>query len=138
MFRKSTFVCLLTALAFIGGCKSVNTVQPAFSQATITPVADKRVITDSGLNRIARVVAIRQGTASGNLRLDVDVLNTSSNQQRFNYLFEWFDETGMQVYTPMSKWEGKIIEGGETITLVGIAPTPKAKDFRLKFQKSRG
>ena len=128
-------VVLCTALA---GCKTVNTVTRAEPVAQSTPLADRRIITDSGLGRIAKVMAIRQSNVAGDLlRIDVDVLNTSSNQQKFNYIFEWFDAQGMQVYTPMSKWQGRTIEGGETITLTAIAPTPTSKDFRLKFQKSR-
>jgi uncharacterized protein YcfL len=130
--------CALLAVLVAGGCKTVNTVTRAEPVAQSTPLADKRVITDGGLGRTAEVVAIRQTTVSGDLlRLDIDVRNSSSNQQRFNYIFEWFDAQGMQVFTPMSRWQGQIIEGAETITLTAIAPTPTAKDFRLKFQKSR-
>ena len=133
-----TVGCAALMVGWLAGCKTVNTVTRAEPVAVSTPLADKRIITDGGLGRIARVIAIRQSTTSGDLlRLDIDVLNTSSNQQRFNYIFEWFDAQGMQVFTPMSKWQSQTIEGAETITLTAIAPTPTAKDFRLKFQKSR-
>lgn len=130
--------CVVLVLATLAGCKTVNTVTRAEPVAVSTPLADKRIITDGGLGRTAQVIAIRQSVASGDLlRLDIDILNSSSNQQRFNYVFEWFDPQGMQVFSPMSRWQGQIIEGMETITLTAIAPTPTAKDFRLKFQKSR-
>lgn len=138
---KLTRLLALTApLVFaVGlGCNTVNTVEPANPTANIDPLLIKKVTTDPGLNDAARVMAVRKGTVSGDiLRVDVEVLNTRFTQERFSYLFEWFDESGLQVYTPLTRWTPQVIEAKETITVIGIAPNPRAKDFRLKIEKSK-
>lgn len=128
----------MLAVVVLAGCKTVNTVERAVPVNPPTPLDDRRVITDTGLGRIAQVVRVNQSVVSGDLlRIDVDIFNNGSTQQRFNYVFEWFDQDGMAVFTPMSRWQGRIIEGKEMITLTGIAPNPRAKDFRLKLQESK-
>lgn len=129
---------LMAFAAAAGGCTTVNTVENADKQAQVMPVRDARIITDHSLNGIAKVVAIRQGAAASDLmRVDVDVLNNSVFQGRFNYKFEWFDEAGLLVDSPGNHWLPQIIEAKETITLIGVAPNSRAKDFKLKLIDSR-
>ena len=130
---------LIAALAAIGltACDSVNTTERLDPVASPDIVIDKRVITDGELERVARVRSVRQATVSGNiLKVDVDVTNTHGHSRIINYKFEWFDDHGMSVNTPLSTWQPRVLQGGETITLTGVAPTPQAKDFRLKLQLS--
>ena len=135
---KQLALISMTALVALAGCKTVNTVERAVPVNPPTPLNDRRVVTDSGLGRIAQVVRVNQAVVSGDLlRIDVDIFNNASSQQRFNYVFEWFDQDGMAVFSPMSRWRSQIIEGKETVTLTGIAPNPRAKDFRLKLQESK-
>lgn len=54
----------------------------------------------------------------------------------FNYRFEWFDANGVQVNTPTSTYLPRQIEGKESIFISAVAPTPSAKDFRLKLLES--
>ena len=52
-------------------------------------------------------------------------------------LLDWYDPQGMLIDTPLSTWQSQTIEGRETVTLSAIAPTPTAKDFKLKLQQSK-
>jgi uncharacterized protein YcfL len=130
---------LLVGTALAAGCdKPVNTVERAEPLGRPAPVADKRIICDSYLSGMAVICAVRQSVVSGNLlKIQVDVYNSYSNERQFNYKFEWYDDEGMSVDSPMSIWKPQTIEGGEKVTVTGIAPNPRCKDFRLKLQQSQ-
>ena len=115
-------------------CSTVNTIEPAQPVAQRQMLADKRLITDTGLYGSVRPVGINIATVStGFLKIQVEVQNLSSSVQAFAYRIEWFDANGMIVHTPLTTWIDRQIQGGETLSLTGIAPTETAKDFRIKF-----
>lgn len=124
------------ALAFTGCATNVNTYERAESNATPNYVADKRVITDNTLAGTFRVVAINQGTVSGNLlKVQATVENLKNKLRTLNYKFEWIDENGMAVDSPNETWKAIQLQGRETQTISTVAITPKAVDFRLKFRE---
>ena len=136
--RPSSIVlqCVLWGTLLAAGCSSttVNTVERAEPVARRDMLPDKRVITDTGLNRRVRVVGVNQNTGPGGfLKVQVEVLNTTGSLQTFNYRWEWFDENGNIIEAPSSTSVSKQIEGKESVFLVGVAPKETAKDFRLKL-----
>jgi len=115
-------------------CSTVNTVEPAQPAARRQMLADKRVVTDTGLYGSVRPIGINVATIStGFLQIQIEVQNLSSSTQAFAYRIEWFDANGMIIHTPLTTWIDRQILGGETISLTGIAPTETAKDFRIKL-----
>ncbi|MEI8314145.1 MAG: YcfL family protein [Verrucomicrobiota bacterium] len=129
ILSAATGILLLQA-----ACSTVNTVEPSQPVAQRQMLADKRIITDTGLYGSVRPVGINVATVStGFLKIQVEVQNLSSSVQAFAYRIEWFDANGMIVNTPTSAWIDRQIQGGETLSLTGIAPTETAKDFRIKF-----
>src|SRR5262245_10823842 len=131
-FAMALLLCSPLALLVACEDKPVNTAQRAEPLSTPTPIADKRIIYDQQLRDIASVTGIRQATVSGNiLKIQVDVTNLKTKSTSFNYKFNWYDPEGMQIDTALTTWQSQTIEGRETVTLTGIAPTPTAKDFKL-------
>lgn len=137
--RLALVTCLLGCVA-LAGCKTrtLNTTERELPEGVPNIVNDRRITTDRGLEKVAQVVQVREGMTSGDLLLiQVDVYNSTSKEQAFNYKFEWVDLGGMQVQTPLSNWQPRSIKGQETITIQAIAPLPQARDFRLKLQESK-
>ena len=130
--------CLLTSTLFVfTSCTTVNTVERATPIGTKQVIADKRVITDSTLNKKVSIVGMNEGmTPGGFLQVQIEVLNQKNSMQAFSYRFEWFDMNGMLVDTPTSVWIPRQIEGQETLTITAVAPTTTAKDFRVKFMEN--
>jgi uncharacterized protein YcfL len=127
-------VAALTVALLHNGCTTVNTVEPAQPVAQRQMLADKRVITDTGLYGRVRPVGVNTAVVStGFLKIQVEVQNLSSSVQAFAYRIEWFDANGITVNTPTSTWIDRQIQGGESLMLTGIAPTETAKDFRVNF-----
>jgi len=123
-----------TALLVLTGCTTVNTLEPAQPVAQRDMVSDKRVITDTSLNRRVRILGVNQATGLGGfLKIQVEVQNMTSRHQNFTYRVEWFDENGMIINLPTYTAIPKSLEGKETISITATAPTERAKDFRIKF-----
>jgi uncharacterized protein YcfL len=133
MLKQFSWILGAGAVVLAAGCAtSVNTVEHAQATAVRQMVADKRIITDASLNRAVRVVGVNE-TPGEFLKVQVELQNTTSRMKTFNYLFEWFDDKGMQISTPTATYIQRQIEGRESIFISSVAPTPKAKDFRLKL-----
>lgn len=127
-------VCFFLSAALFSSCTTVNTVERESPIGTRQMIADKRVVTDSSLNKKVSIVGLNEGTTDGGfLRIQIEVVNRKNSMQNFNYLIEWFDMNGMLMNTPASVWIPRQIEGQETLTITAVAPTTTAKDFRIKF-----
>jgi uncharacterized protein YcfL len=126
---------LIAGLTALGGCSTtVNSVERQRPTAQRNLIYDKRVITDSSLDRKVCVVGVNSSVTPGGLmRFQVEITSLSSSIQPFNYRIEWFDESGMLLDSPSSGWIHGEILGRETRSLVATAPKPGAKDFRVKF-----
>ena len=128
---------LLTAGSFLPACNTINSTERAQPVGQANIVHDKRIINDSAMADYAHILSVNEATVSGDiLKIQVHLRNESSFDQNLIYKFEWFDLNGMQIETPLSTWQTKTVQGNETYTLSGVAPTPQAKDFRLKLQES--
>ena len=129
-------VCLICT-AGLAGCSSgtVNTDVRANPTAHPQVIQDMRIITDPGLNSVCQIVGVYKTTVSSDLlKIQVDVYNSQTEPAQFNYKFEWIDQDGIIVDTPLSIWKTQTIQGGEVISLTAVSPNPRATDFRLKLQ----
>lgn len=132
---KKLAILLTVAVGFATtACRSVNMTQPEDRVNPPRVINDKRITTDPSLKRRVQVVEVNEAeTEGGHLRVQVNVTNTTRRYRTFNYRFEWFDQDGILLETPASGYRTRQIEGGESLMLVGVAPTAAAKDFRLKL-----
>ncbi len=136
---KSIAVLSVLSLSLVGiGCKAVNTTERANPTYDVDNVKMKNVVRDGYARDYAKVLEIRQATAPGDfLKIQVEVQNNNLRPGNIDYKFEWLDEQGMIINTPTSTWKTMQILKGETKSLDAVAPTPMAKDFRLKLERSR-
>ena len=131
---KTKLAALAIALLAFAGCTTVNTVQNAEPVGHKKPVADKRVITDDSLNRAVSVVGLNTAMGNGGfLQVQVEVQNTTRLQQAFTYRVEWYDEYSMLINLPTYTAIPVTLQGMEDTKLSITSPTPRAKDFRIKF-----
>jgi len=131
---KKTMLILLGACAFVAGCSTVNTVEPAKPQSVKKMVDDKRIITDDALDGFAYVAGVNESTVGGNLlKVQVQLINSTVALRQVNYKFEWLDESGMAIDSPNTPWLTVSLEGGESKYISSVAPSARAKDFNLKL-----
>ncbi len=117
------------------GCRtSVNSIENAQKEGQRQMISDSRVITDGSLAKKVSFVGINQTmTPGGLLKIQIELLNRKRSLQRFSYQFEWFDASGMLINNVASPTVPAQIEGGESKFISSVAPTPTARDFRVKF-----
>lgn len=132
--RLARFIVAIVVGVAAAGCQTVNTVERAESRAAARVIQDKRVTTDSSLKAKALVVDLRETTVgNGLLKVQAQLRNTTHHRKRFNYRFDWIDDAGMVIDTPMSSWKPFSLAGKESGFVAAVAPTPRAVDFRLKL-----
>jgi uncharacterized protein YcfL len=110
----------LIAIAVLGGCYA-NTI-----------TSNQRIIKDGWLASHASVRVVRETEVSDDLlRVDVEVENTLPYDTRFNYRFEFLDDEGRMLFSPISGYRQEQVAAGSFITITGTATNPQASDFRL-------
>jgi len=136
---KTKLLAFCAVALAVTGCHtpSMNTVENAQKSGQKTMVSDQRVITDSKLNKTVNIVGVNTAmTPGGVLKVQVELFNNTRSTKRFDYHFEWFDQSGMQVNGIMSAEQTDQVEGGESKFVAGIAPSTACKDFRLKLSEA--
>lgn len=136
LMKTALPLCLTAVLCLAAGCRStrVNTVEPAQPVANKQMISDQRVLLDQSLNKAVSVVGVNAATGpEGFLKIQVEVENRTRSRKLFTYRIEWFDENGMLIELPTANARPRSLEGGERAMITATAPTPKAKDFRIKF-----
>ncbi len=127
---------LVATLALFAGCKSqtVNTTDPAFSRAMPDNVAIDQVVTDSSLKNKAGVIEVRETrNASGLMKVQAEIFNSTNKRQEINYRIDWVDDAGIIIDSPMSSWKRISLAGKESQMVTSTAPSPRATDFRIKL-----
>ena len=128
---------MFIGITFLSSCTTVNTVEREEPVGTKQMIADKRVITDSTLNKKVSIVGLNEAvTPGGFLQLQIEILNRKNSMQEVSYKIEWFDANGMRVDTPASVSIPRQIEGQETLSITATAPKQTARDFRVKFMEN--
>ncbi|MCP5520646.1 MAG: YcfL family protein [Verrucomicrobiales bacterium] len=139
--KSSLFSLLLLAVVAGAGCRStqMNTVDPAQPANQREMISDKRVLKDQSLNKAVNIVGLNVGTGpEGFLKVQVEVENRTRSLKSFTYTVEWFDENGILIELPTAHSRPRSLEGGEIAAITATAPTPRAKDFRIKFLEPVG
>jgi hypothetical protein len=133
---KTSQFLLIASLAasavFLPGCANVNSAKNAQPVAQHQMVADKRITTDSALTGRLGILGVNTGgTSAGYLRVQVAVQNTTRSAETFTHDIEWLDDSGTLILTSPSL--PRALESKEISEIVAISPTPRARDFRIKF-----
>jgi uncharacterized protein YcfL len=128
--------CLGFAVLLAAGCNTqrVNSIEPAQTTGQREMVNDKRVLADQSLHNSVRLLGVNKAeTPEGFLRIQVEVQNETRRAKAFTYRVEWFDLQGMMMESASTPAMPRTIESRETVTITAIAPSPAAKDFRIKL-----
>ncbi len=131
-FQLPAFAIVAGGLLVILGCnnRTVNTAEMT---------ADGRwkwVETDSSLAKSVALIGATRGKADDLLRIQVEVRNLTNSPQRYYYRVEWFDDQNFEVNSPLSTWQVRTLQGGESQRINGVAPNPRVTDVRVKLQES--
>jgi uncharacterized protein YcfL len=130
-----TYALVIAAMVSVSlaGCRrTVDTVHVGDSYGD----QYKWVQTDSGMGQIAKVISARKQRVNDLLKVQVELMNTRKNDERFVYKWVWLDADGLEITSITNTWNVRVINAKETIMLSAIAPDPRVTDARLLLQES--
>jgi len=89
----------------------------------------------SGSTGSVKLTDLRAVVRNGLLTVQATLENDSSRTTPINYRFKWLDDSKMKVTDDLN-WNPVNLFGGQTIDIVGVAPTPMATDFIIELNGS--
>jgi uncharacterized protein YcfL len=116
----------LRSLLMIAALSCGTFALPAAAQTIASKVeylGNARYVTISGLMAKER---------NGFLMLQIELTSDSSKPRRGFWRVKWLDESGFQVWDDEA-WKPVTVQGEARQNLQAVAPTNKARDFRIQF-----
>ncbi len=131
-------VTLAASAAGLAGCsaKRVNVVEPKHKEGTPQYIVTKRIVADKKFLRQFNILGENVRTSqSGLLEVQVRLQNRTRKTIFLDYRIDWTDQDMMVVDSPSSRWLQKKVMPGDTVFIIGIAPSPNVKDFYIKLKR---
>jgi uncharacterized protein YcfL len=119
--KKLTFICMAST------CLSSSLV---FAQDS-----KESKVRRSGSTGSIKLTDLRAVLRNGLLTVQATFENDSSRTTPINYRFKWLDDSKMKV-TDDGNWNPMNLFAGQTVDIVGVAPTPMATDFIIELNGS--
>jgi uncharacterized protein YcfL len=70
---------------------------------------------------------------AGRLNVQVQLANKGHGDVKFQYYFEWMDESGFMLPKDTTGWTPQVVYGYARREIVGVAPSPAAANFRMQI-----
>lgn len=106
------------------------TVLLTTSQAGAQTIASK--LEHMGQSTYVQVAGLMARERNGLLALQLELANTDNEPRRVFWRVKWLDDAGFQVWDD-EPWKPALIQGSARQNLQIVAPTPKARDFRIQL-----
>jgi uncharacterized protein YcfL len=125
--NKRLFIKELTFICMASTCLSSSL---AFAQDS-----KESKVRRSGSTGSIKLTDLRAVLRNGLLTVQATFENDSSRTTPINYRFKWLDDSKMKV-TDDANWNPMNLFAGQTVDIVGVAPTPMATDFIIELNGS--
>lgn len=93
-------------------------------------------VENQGDSRYVKVSGLMARERNGFMALQVELTNSDYEPQRIFWRVKWLDEAGFQVWDD-EPWKPVLMQGSAKQNLQVMAPTPKARDFRIQFNAEK-
>jgi len=93
------------------------------------------VFNNSGLKGDIQIVEVKSAMAGNIMRVQATLRSKSRDTLPFQYRFDWYDAAGLEINSGAGSWKPLILYGRESKTVQGVAPDPRAKEFKLKIRE---
>jgi uncharacterized protein YcfL len=141
---RSFVVGVITAAALIAsfglvGCSTTagveTTGKTAWDEQGARSLEKNVVFNNSGLKGDIQIVDVKSGMAGDIMRAQATLRSKDKGTLPFQYRFDWYDASGFEINSGAGSWKPLILYGRETKTIQGVAPDPRAKEFKLKIRE---
>ncbi len=93
------------------------------------------VFNNSGLKGDIQIVDVKSAMAGDVMRAQATLRSRDRDTLPFQYRFEWYDAGGFEINSGAGSWKPLILYGREAKTVQGVAPDPRAREFKLKIRE---
>lgn len=123
--RFKLIAVAVAALALLAsGCATPPPPEPGSAASKVVAMGSQKHIV---------VGAMRVARENGFMTVNVQLSNTLNSNKIFYYRFAWLGAEGFPI-AEEEVWKSQMMYGAQTSFIQGIAPTPKAVDFRLEIK----
>lgn len=135
--------CLGVALC-AGGCAAgIEPVGGKTPGHWIVPETGRNVVVDrrsmiGDVEIIATKSAMAGDVLKAEILLRISPKSKDPDMVPLQYRFDWYDAHGREIPANEGKWVPMLLFGRETQTIRGVAPDPRAREFRLKIRGPDG
>ncbi len=129
--KKVCFLFIVFCCFCVIGCSSRNGVKNGSTDG-IALQDPHIVIQDKGMQKWLRFERVNSVLRKdGLLEFEALFTNITNHGKRLAYKVEWRDENGFTIKSILSRWIAADVEGRRRLTVHGISPNIKARDFLL-------
>jgi uncharacterized protein YcfL len=127
------------ALAGLAGCSTTAGVETtgkmSWDEQGARTLEKNVVFNNSGLKGDIQIVDVKSSMAGDIMRAQATLRSKDRDTLPFQYRFEWFDASGMEINSGSGSWKPLLLNGRESKTIQSVAPDPRAKEFKLKIRE---
>ena len=128
----------LLATVSLNGCSTTAGVEASgktvWNEEGARELSKKVVFESSRLAGDLKVIDMQSALAGNMMRAQATLKSKDGDTLSFQYRFDWYDASGMEINSGAGSWKPLIITGRETKTVQSVAPDPRAKEFKLKIR----
>jgi len=130
----------LLASVGLSGCSTTAGVEATgktvWNDEGARELSKKVVFNSSNLEGDLQIVSMQSALAGNIMRAQATLKSKDRETLSFQYRFDWYDASGMEINSGAGSWKPLLITGREAKTIQGVAPDPRAKEFKLKIRET--
>lgn len=142
--RKNLIVGGISAIALIVslglvGCSTTAGVETTgrmtWDEQGARTLEKNVVFNNSSLKGDIQIVDVKSAMAGDMMRAQATLRSKGRDTLPFQYRFDWYDASGIEINSGAGSWKPLILYGRESKTIQAVAPDPRAKEFKLKIRE---
>jgi uncharacterized protein YcfL len=131
-------VAVVAALGLVG-CSTTAGVEASgktsWDEQGARSLEKSVLFNNSSLKGDIQVVDVKSAMAGDIMRVQATLRSKGKDTLPFQYRFDWYDAGGFEINSGGGSWKPLILYGRESKTIQGVAPDPRAKEFKLKIRE---
>lgn len=138
---NTIWIASVLAVAILGLCGCAGTTgidatgKKSWDQDGAPGLDTKVVINNSSLAGDIEIDAINSAMAGNMMRAQVTLRSKDRDTISIQYRFAWFDKQGIEINPNTGAWKPFLLYGREKRTIQGLAPDPRAKEFKVSIRE---
>ena len=129
----------MAASLCLNGCSTTAgteaTGKTTWNQEGAPELSKNIIFNNNSLAGNIEIVDMKSFMAGNMMMAQVSIHSRNRDTVPIQYKFAWFDVQGMEIGANTGAWKPYLVYGKETRTIQGVAPDPRAREFKLKIRE---